>query len=151
MVRAGKSFNWSCLFLHNRVRTLYCARIPFVEVDWRETKVYLTYIWICKNPGTWWNSEEDVTAVSYLYALINSSLHNQLKIKTYPTPISYHKSVKKISGLQVLDSNHEGCVILKMPIFKHVLSKRTISFAFPPHLVLHFDQSVQKMYFRYSS
>ena len=44
--------------------------------------------------------------------------------------IAYHKAVKKVAGMQVWDSNHEGCDIVKVPIFKHLMTKRMICFLY---------------------
>ena len=42
--------------------------------------------------------------------------------------ILYHRSVKKVAGLQVWGSNHEGCDVVKVPISKHLLLERIICF-----------------------
>ena len=65
--------------------------------------------------------------------------------------IAYHKAVKKVAGLQVWDSNHKGCDTVKVPIFKHLLTKRMICFL---HSLLNSccnSISRFKYYFRYSS
>ena len=42
--------------------------------------------------------------------------------------VAYHKAIKKISGLNVWDSNHLGCEIADVRIFKHMLARRLVCF-----------------------
>ena len=42
--------------------------------------------------------------------------------------ITYHKAVKRVARLNVWDSNHEGCSIVGVPIFQHMMSKRIVSY-----------------------
>ena len=42
--------------------------------------------------------------------------------------VSYHKAVKRLSGLNMWDSNHVACEIVQVPIFKHLMAKRLICF-----------------------
>ena len=44
--------------------------------------------------------------------------------------ITYHKAVKRVARLNVWDSNHEGCSIVGVPIFQHMMSKRIVSYFF---------------------
>ena len=37
---------------------------------------------------------------------------------------------RKVAALNVWDSNHEACEIVNVPIFKHLLAKRLVSFLF---------------------
>ena len=42
--------------------------------------------------------------------------------------VAYHKAVKKVAGLNVWDSNHVACEIVNVPIFKHLLARRIVTF-----------------------
>ena len=44
--------------------------------------------------------------------------------------ICYHKAVKRVARLQVWDSNHLACDIVKVRTFPHLLAKRTICLLF---------------------
>ena len=44
--------------------------------------------------------------------------------------VSYHRAMKRIAGLLTWDSNHLGAEITGLPIFKHFLADRMISFLF---------------------
>ena len=65
--------------------------------------------------------------------------------------INYHKAVKRVARLNVWDSNHEGCSIVGVPIFQHIMSKKIVSYFFSsiksesPRLLPY------KYYFRHSS
>ena len=100
----------------------------------------------------------DVSVLSFLFHTYTSSFYGA---ETWCTSgsarrfdkisIAYHKAVKKVAGLQIWDSNHEGCDIVKVPIFKHLLNKRMICFL---HSLLNSccnSISRFKYYFRYSS
>ena len=65
--------------------------------------------------------------------------------------VVYHKAVKKIAGLNVWDSNHEACSMVKAPIFRHMLSKRYISFLFSIIKTSSPCLAPYKYYFRYFS
>ena len=41
--------------------------------------------------------------------------------------VCYHKAVKKVARKLPWDSNHESCSIVKVNIFKHLLTKRIFS------------------------
>ena len=43
--------------------------------------------------------------------------------------VAYHKGIKKTMGFDVWDSNHEACETARLPLFKHLYSKRLLSFA----------------------
>ena len=40
--------------------------------------------------------------------------------------VTYHKAVKRVARLNVWDSNHEACDIIKVPTFPHLVAKRLI-------------------------
>ena len=42
--------------------------------------------------------------------------------------VTYHKAVKRCAGLNIWDSNHEACEIIKVYIFNHLLAKRLVCF-----------------------
>ena len=42
--------------------------------------------------------------------------------------VVYHKAVKRVARLNVWDSNHEACSIVKAPIFRHLIAKRSLCF-----------------------
>ena len=42
--------------------------------------------------------------------------------------VAYHKAIKKMMGLNVWDSNHQGCEMAGVSVFKHLLAKRLICF-----------------------
>ena len=44
--------------------------------------------------------------------------------------IAYHKGVKKVARLNVWDNNHLACDIVSVPIFNHLLSRRSICFLY---------------------
>ena len=79
----------------------------------------------------------NVNVLSFLFHIYVSSLNGA---ETWCTSISarrldkisisYHKLVKKVTGLQVWDSNHEGCNTVKVPLFKHFLARIMICFLF---------------------
>ena len=69
----------------------------------------------------------------------------------YKIGVTYHKAVKKIAHLNVWDSNHLGCDVVGVPIFKHLLAKRLVC-AF--HRICSSESpcfSIYKFYFRYKS
>ena len=60
-------------------------------------------------------------------------------------------AVKKVARLKIWDSNHEGCDIVKVPIFKHLPAKRMIWFLHSLTNSCCNSISRFKYYFRYSS
>ena len=42
--------------------------------------------------------------------------------------VAYHKAIKKMVGLNVWDSNHHACALSSLPIFKHLLARRSLNF-----------------------
>jgi endonuclease/exonuclease/phosphatase family metal-dependent hydrolase len=44
--------------------------------------------------------------------------------------VHYHRAIKKMLGLPGWESNHYACAIAELPIFKHFIHRRTISFLF---------------------
>ena len=65
--------------------------------------------------------------------------------------VAYHNAVKKVAGLNVWDSNHVACEIVNVPIFKHLLAKRLITFL--PGLQKSSNICVKRFnyYFRFNS
>ena len=55
------------------------------------------------------------------YDEIPKSLLNKMSV-------TYHKAVKRISGHNVWDSNHDACDTAGVYVFKHLLSKRMLCF-----------------------
>ena len=52
---------------------------------------------------------------------------NYKQADIYKIGVAYHKSVKKIAQLNTWDSNHEGCLYVGVPIFRHLLARRLLS------------------------
>ena len=69
----------------------------------------------------------------------------------YKIGVTYHKAIKKIANLNVWDSNHLGCDIVGVPIFKHLLAKRLICAFYRISLSKSPCFSMYKFYFRYKS
>ena len=44
--------------------------------------------------------------------------------------VSYHKAIKKVNGFNIWESNHLVCERVGLPIFRHLLNRRRISFLF---------------------
>ena len=72
--------------------------------------------------------------LSYLFKSYTSSFYGieswyfKLKAKSLnKISVAYHKAVKRIAGLNVWDSNHVGCEIAKVPIFRHLFAKRLVN------------------------
>ena len=75
----------------------------------------------------------DLNTLSYLFKSYTSSFYGieswylKLKAKSLnKISVAYHKAVKKIAGLNVWDSNHTGCEIAQVPIFRHLFAKRLV-------------------------
>jgi len=65
--------------------------------------------------------------------------------------IPYHKAIKRICKRSYYDSNHECLEMANLPIFKHLVAKRLISFAFS---ICHTDSPCltnHKPFLRYQS
>ena len=51
--------------------------------------------------------------------------HNENNMKRIS--VAYHKAVKRVAGKRPWDSNHDACNLVRVNIFKHLLSKRLLS------------------------
>ena len=74
-----------------------------------------------------------------------------LKNQMNKISVAYHKAIKRISGFNTWDSNHEACKAVGAPIFKHLLAKRKLLFW---HKIVRSKSSCMAnltYYFRYCS
>ena len=63
------------------------------------------------------------TTSFYGVELWYDSLENR---QIHKIAVPYHAAVKRVAMLNLWDSNHEACLRVNVPIFKHMLAKRTI-------------------------
>ena len=76
----------------------------------------------------------DRSLLFYLFKTYTSSFYGAetwykpCRKSIHKISVSYHKAVKRISGLNVWDSNHEACSIVKAPIFRHLIARRSFCF-----------------------
>ena len=65
--------------------------------------------------------------------------------------LAYHNAINKMASRRKFDSTHECLDSLKLPIFKHLLAKRMISFAFSIFKTDSPCMAYHRHYFRYQS
>ena len=63
------------------------------------------------------------TTSFYGVELWYDSLENR---QIHKIAVPYHAAVKRVAMLNLWDSNHEGCLRVNVPIFNHMLAKRTV-------------------------
>ena len=69
------------------------------------------------------------TYTSSFYAIENWNFGTS----SYPIrkiSVAYHKAVKRVSGMNVWQSNHDACKVAGVNTFKHLYAKRRVNFLF---------------------
>ena len=62
---------------------------------------------------------------------INLWFENDIKHRNiYGLSVAYHKAVKKVVGMNVWDSNHLACELMRLNLFEHLLVKRLLKHYF---------------------
>ena len=82
--------------------------------------------------------------IELLYDCFNSKSFHKLNV-------AYHKAIKRIVNLSPWDSNHKACHISNLPIMKHMVASRVISFAFSIFFSKSRNISLYKYFFKCSS
>ena len=71
--------------------------------------------------------------ISHCMSFYGVELWNDLKGSMYEfhaAEVTYHKKIKQFLGFPVWQSNHFSCEVAGLPIFKHLVNRRILSFAF---------------------
>ena len=78
----------------------------------------------------------DLHMLSFLYEIYCSSFYGMeiwydtmsINMSHKSITVAYHKTIKRICGLNKLDGNHLACGRLNVSIFEHLLAKRIATF-----------------------